>query len=83
MIEVSAEKSACSFKMSILKERILCKCLLVITHSVRLDVCLVNYIKTVFVAERIPTRIIRIVACSYSIHIEFLHDEDILDHILL
>ena len=47
----------------------------------RLNISLIDNIKSIFVTERIPERIVRIMAGTDSIHIELLHDKDILNHI--
>ena len=49
----------------------------------RLHVGLIHDINTVAVTERIPERIVRIMAGSDRIDIKLFHDLDITDHILL
>ena len=81
MVEVALYRSADSLKMSKLKLHVLCKGMLSVPHSMRLNISLCNHIKTIFVTQRIPERIVRIVTCSYRIHIKLLHDKDILYHV--
>ena len=55
--------------------------LLAVTHSVRLDIGLVENIDAILVAERVPARVIRIVASTYCIDIQLFHYFDIPDHL--
>ncbi len=48
-----------------------------------LDVALVHHIEAVLVAECVPARVIRIVAGTHRVHIQFLHYADVVDHVLL
>ena len=61
---------------------ILGECLLLVAHTVTLEVRLGGEIDTVFVAEVVPTWIVGIVAGAHGIDVELLHDADILDHTL-
>ena len=56
--------------------------LLTVAHSVRLDVALVHHVEPVLVAEGVPTRVIRVVTGAHRVHIQFLHDADVADHVL-
>ena len=56
------------------------KCLLLVAHTVTLKVTLCCKVKTILVAKVIPTRIIRIMTCTYGIDIKILHNLDILNH---
>ena len=82
MVEIPPDHSGCSVQVGIFISRLFCKGQLLISHSVRLDVRFIYNIKSITVAERIPTRIIRIVTCTYRIDVELLHYKDITDHIL-
>ena len=44
------------------------------------DVSFGYNIKTVFIAKIIPSRVIGIVACAYSINVVFFHQSDVLQH---
>ena len=83
MVEVTLNHSPDPLEVSILIICVMSKRLFAIAHSVRLDIRFIYHIKSIFVAERIPERIVRIMTCPYSIDIELLHDHDILDHICL
>ena len=54
-----------------------------ITHSMRFDISLVDYVETITVTQGVPARIIGIVAGSYRIDIQLLHNTDIANHLLL
>ena len=81
MIVIPTDHSAYSLKMSGLESRIIGKRLLAISHSVRLDVGLIDDIQSITVAKRIPERVIRIVAGTYGIDVQLLHDLYITYHI--
>ena len=49
----------------------------------RLDVRLIHDINSILVTERVPERVVRIVACTHCIDVQLLHDQDILDHVSL
>ena len=83
MIEITLNHSPDPFEMRLLIIGVMSKRLFAIAHSVRLDIRFIYHIKSIFVAERIPERVVRVMACPYSIDIELLHDHDILDHIRL
>ena len=83
MIIVTLDHSLNPFDMSCLIGRIIGKRLLAIAHSVRLDVRLIQDIKSIAVAERVPERVIRIVTGTYSIDIQLFHYLNITNHIRL
>ena len=83
MVEVTLNHSPDPLEVCILIVLVMCERLFTITHSMRLDIGLVDNIKTIFVTERIPKRIIRVMTCPHSVDIELLHDLDILDHVSL
>ena len=83
MVEIPLDRPADTLEMCKLELRILCKGLVAISHTVRLDIGLSDNVKTIFVTKRIPERIVRIMACTDCVHVELLHDEDILDHVSL
>ena len=56
---------------------------LFITHSVRFDISLVDYVETITVTQGVPARIIGIVAGSYRIDIQLFHNTDIANHLFL
>ena len=49
----------------------------------RFDIRLIHDIDSVFVAQRVPARVIRIMGCSHGIDIQFFHYADVTDHLLL
>ena len=59
---------------------VLCQCLVAVTHAVRFYVCLGYYIQTVLVAQVIPTVVVRVMAGTHGVDIEFFHHFDILQH---
>ena len=81
MVEVTAHHTADTRKVGIAENRIVSESLFAISHAVRLDIGLVNHIESIFVAEGVPERVVRIVACSYSIDIQLFHDKNILYHV--
>ena len=68
--------------MHLLKGGILGKCLLIVTHTVTLQVRLRCEIDTILVTKVIPTGIVGIVAGAYRVDIQLFHDFDILNHTL-
>ena len=71
---------ALDMRYDILRE--LSERLLVISHTMRFQVCLGCDIQSVFIAEVVPARIIRIVTCTDSVYVELLHNLDVLNHAL-
>ena len=59
---------------------VLGQCLVAIAHSVRFYVSFGYYIQTVLVAKVIPTVVVRVMAGTYGVDIEFFHYLDILQH---
>ena len=62
------------------KVLVLGQCLVAVTHSVALKVGLSRHVDTILVTKIIPTGIIRIVAGTYSIDVQLLHDFNVLNH---
>ena len=60
--------------------RVLCQCLIAVTHSVRFYVGFGHYIQTILVTKVIPTVVVRIMTSTYSVDIQFFHHFDILQH---
>ena len=81
MVEVATDHAAYTGKVGIAENRIVSESLLAIAHAVRLDIRLVNHIESIFVAEGVPERVVRIVARSYGIDIQLFHDKNILYHV--
>ena len=81
MIVIPPDHSAYSLKMSGLESRIIGKRLLAISHSVRLDVGLIDDIQSITVAKRIPERVVRIMTCTYCIDVQLLHYLNITYHV--
>ena len=54
-----------------------------VTDTVGLDVPFIGHIQAILVAERIPTRVVRIVGRTHRIDIQLLHNLDILNHLSL
>ena len=55
----------------------------VVEHAVRLDVGLIIYIQTVFVAQFIETAVLRIVAQAHRVDVVTLHQLEVFPHQLL
>ena len=55
--------------------------LLPIAHPMGFDVGLVDHIEPVLVTEGKPERVIRVVACTHGVDVQFLHDADIPEHL--
>ena len=53
-----------------------------VAHAMRFEVGLSGEVDTILVAEVVPTGIVGIVAGTYGIDIELLHDLDVLNHAL-
>ena len=62
------------------KVLVLGQCLVAVTHSVALKVGLSRHVDTILVTKVIPTGIIRIVAGTYGINVQLLHDFNVLNH---
>ena len=62
------------------EDRVLGQCAVAIAHAVALDVRLGNDIETILVAEVIPARVIAVVAGAYGVHVQLLHNLDVLNH---
>ncbi len=69
-----------AFEVSLLKLGNLRQRLLAITHAMRFEVCLSHYVEAIFVAEVVPTRIVRIVAGAHGIDVVLLHRANVLHH---
>ena len=53
---------------------------LTVAHAVALDVGLGHDIEAILVTKVVPAGVIAVMASAYSIHIELLHDADVLYH---
>ena len=82
MVLIGDHVTLLALDMCLGKGLVLGKGLLTIAHTMALDVGLCRQIDTIFVAEVVPTGIVGIVASTYGIDIELLHDLDILNHTL-
>ena len=58
------------------------KRLLLISHTMRFEICLSGDVDTVFITKVIPARITWIVAGANGVDVQLLHDLDILNHTL-
>lgn len=56
-------------------------CAGVVSHAVGFDVGFVHDVDAVFVAEVVPAFLVRVVAVSYGVDVELLHQRDVFDHI--
>ena len=83
MVEIPFKHSGIPYEMRMFVCRVLCKGKLLVSHAMRLYVSFIDNIKSITVAQRVPQRVIRIMACTNCVDIELLHDEDIIYHILL
>ena len=82
VVEITQYHTLITDKVSILVVLTLCQGLVLVTHTVRLDVTLVADIDTVLVAEVVPEWRVRIVAGTNSVDVQLLHNLDITNHIL-
>ena len=64
------------------KLRLLCLRRVVIHEAVALLVCFGAEVYAILVAEVIPHRVVRIVACAHSVDVEALHEREVLYHAL-
>ena len=72
--------SLLTLNMHFFESGILSQCLLAITHTMTFEVRFCRQVNSIFITEVIPARIIRIVACTYSIDIQLFHYLNILNH---
>ena len=82
MVEVAADHTLHPYHMGGCKVVALCKRLLAVAHSVRLDVGLVDDIQAVAVAELVPEGVVGVVAGTYSVDIQLLHHAHVAQHLL-
>ena len=82
MVVVCSNIALVALKMGLGIVIAVCEALIAITHSVRLDISLCNYVETVFVAELVPIAVVRIVAGAHCVDIVLLHYGDVLKHTL-
>ena len=80
MIEVSGNIPLIPFEMGLFVKREFGEALLFISHSVRLEVGFGDNIQAVSVAEFVPVRVIRIVACAHGVDVHLFHPQDVLKH---
>ena len=73
---------AVAFQMGLLEEGVLGQRLVAVAHAVALDVRLGHHIDAILVAKVVPSGIVAIVAGADGIHVQFLHDLDVLHHLL-
>ena len=59
------------------------KALISISHTVRLNISLINNINTILIAQVIPQRRVRIVASTHGVKVMLLHNLNITKHILI
>ena len=71
-----------ALEVCVVVDRVLCKSLLAVSHTVTFDVSLCCNVDTVFVAKVIPAWIVWIVTSTNGVHVEHLHDFDVLKHTL-
>ena len=83
VVEVALRHTLHTLQVGLLVDRVVAQRRRTVTHAVRLDVGLGDDVETVAVAEREPARVIGIMAGSYRIDVQFLHDADILQHLCL
>ena len=82
MVEVTQYHTLIADKVSSLVDRVLSQSLLLVTHTVRLNVTLVANIDTILIAEVVPKWRVWIVASTNCVDVELLHNLDITNHIL-
>lgn len=80
MVLVAQHHPAAALHVRLRIGRILRQRAFAVSHAVRLDVGLVHDIEPVTVAEVVPLRVVRVVACTHRVDIQLLHDAYILDH---
>ena len=71
-----------TLNVSLLKIRTDSQCLLIVTHTMTLQVALSSQVDTILIAQVIPTWIVGIVTGTHSIDVQLLHNLDILNHAL-
>ena len=69
-----------TLNVSLLKIRTDSQCLLIVTHTMALQVALSSQVDTILIAQVIPTWIVGIVTGTHSIDVQLLHNLDILNH---
>ncbi len=82
MVLVAQHHAAVALQMRLGEDGVLGQRLVAVTHSVRLDVTLVQHIDSVLVAEVVPLGSVGVVAGAHGVHVELLHEADILNHAL-
>ena len=82
MVLVALNHAAVALEVCLGIDRVLGQRVLAVTHTVRLYVGLVDNVETVLVAQVIPFGRVRIVARTYGIEVELLHDLYVLNHAL-
>ena len=69
-----------TLNVSLLKIRTDSQSLLLITHTVALQVALSSQVDTILIAQVVPTWIVGIVTSTYGIDVQLLHNLDVLNH---
>ena len=80
MVEIPAHVSLVPFKMRLPVCLAVRKALVTVAHPVGLYIGLGHDIEPVLVAQVVPIRVVRIVACAHGIDIQLFHTENILKH---
>ena len=83
MVEIAADVALVALDVRFQERGIAGQGLVAIAHTVRLDVRFGHHIDAVFVAELIPVRVVGIMAGTHGVHVELLHQPDILFHPLV
>ncbi len=82
MVETTLNVTLVTFQVRFLIGGVLGQRLLAVSHSMRLHVGLGYDIDTVFIAKLVPEVVIRVVAGTNGVQVEFLHDLYVLYHAL-
>jgi len=82
MILVPDHHPACTFEVCFEPEGIVAeRPVKIVAHSVRFDVCLIDHIDPILVAEIVPKRIVRIMTGAHRIHVEHFHQPYVVFHL--
>ena len=82
VVLISNHVTLLTLNVSLLKIRTDSQCLLIVTHTMALQVALSSQVDTILIAQVIPTWIVGIVTGTHSIDVQLLHNLDILNHAL-
>ena len=82
MIDIAFDIALVALQMCLGVSRIFGQRLFVVTHAVRFDVRFGHEVNAVAVAEVVPARIVRVMACAHGVEIVLFQNANVLDHAL-